>query len=73
MRREVASSCARGTSDRSMPRTHGEILFVSSKGEPVYTGWRLTPLRSGNQVSTGTRNQLRRCLDWQCERGRRER
>jgi hypothetical protein len=34
MRREVVLSCARGASDRSMPRTHGEIPFVSSKREP---------------------------------------
>jgi hypothetical protein len=38
MRREVALSCARGASDRSMPRTHGEISFVSSKREPFTRG-----------------------------------
>lgn len=30
----VASSCARGANDHSMPRTHGGIPFVSSKREP---------------------------------------
>jgi predicted enzyme related to lactoylglutathione lyase len=28
MHREAASWCARGANDRSMPRIHGEILFV---------------------------------------------
>src|SRR5262249_23167632 len=31
--REVVSSCAHGGSDRSTPRTHGEIRCVSSKRE----------------------------------------
>ena len=38
MHRQVASSCARGASDRSMPRTRGEILFVSWKGERFIRG-----------------------------------
>ena len=35
---EEAYSCARGASDRSMPKTHGEIPFVSLKREPFTRG-----------------------------------
>src|ERR1700694_2856156 len=38
MHREVASSCARGASDRSMLRILGEIPFASSKREPFTRG-----------------------------------
>src|SRR5262245_16052136 len=38
MHRQVASWCARGASDRSMPRTRGEIPCVSSKRERFTRG-----------------------------------
>src|SRR5881628_276760 len=41
MHRQVASSCARGASDRSTPRTRGEIPSVSWKREVYIRGrWR---------------------------------
>src|SRR5262249_39251429 len=42
MHRQVASWCARGASDRSMPRTRGEIPCVSSKRELFTRGKRRT-------------------------------
>ena len=40
MHRQVASSCARGVSDRSTPRTRGEILdlFGEDSWRNVYAG-----------------------------------